>query len=166
MKEMVGVMPLTEAMGMATASGMDVILINESAQPPLVRICSVSKYKYEIEKVKKEAQKKQRASQQELKELKLSPRTEVHDLEVRLLDFYEVTSTKLLLLPLLSRYASSLAPYVDCTVHVHVGHVEIESTAASRPMHARSWGLHRCQLVLLSASFSFFTPECPAPPHV
>ena len=83
MKEMVGVMPLTEAMGMATAAGMDVILINETAQPPLVRICSVSKYKYEIEKVKKEAQKKQRASQQELKELKLSPRTEVHDLEVR-----------------------------------------------------------------------------------
>jgi translation initiation factor IF-3 len=85
MKEMVGVMPLTQAMGMAQATGMDVILVNENAQPPLVRICSVSKYKYEIEKNKKEAQKKQRASQQEIKELKLSPRTEVHDVEVSLI---------------------------------------------------------------------------------
>lgn len=93
MKEMVGVMPLTQAMGLATASSMDVILINENAEPPLVRICSVSKYKYEIEKVKKEAQKKQRASQQELKELKLSPRTEIHDLEVCILLLQHLSHT-------------------------------------------------------------------------
>lgn len=89
-KEMVGVMSLTQAMGMAQAASMDVILINENAKPPLVRICSVSKFKYEIEKVKKEAQKKQRLSQQEIKELKLSPRTEVHDLQVCHFMFHQI----------------------------------------------------------------------------
>lgn len=83
MKEMIGVMPLMEVIGMATAQGEDVILLNKDAEPPLVRICSVSKYKYEQDKVKKDAAKKQRESRQDLKELKMSPRTEPHDMQVR-----------------------------------------------------------------------------------
>jgi hypothetical protein len=82
MKQMVGVMPLQQALDMAVDDKSDVILLNEDAQPPLVRICALSKYRYEQEKDKKEASKKQRAAQQEIKELKLSPRTEVHDLQV------------------------------------------------------------------------------------
>jgi translation initiation factor IF-3 len=84
-KEMVGVMPLNDALDMADDQGQDLILIAGDAQPPLVRICAASTFKYEIEKNKKVANKKQRENKQELKELKMTPRTEIHDLEVRLL---------------------------------------------------------------------------------
>lgn len=81
-KEMLGVMSLNDAILMAEDIKQDVILLNSAAVPPLVRLCSVSKYRYEIEKDKKEAQKKQRNSKQVLKELKLSPRIAAHDLQV------------------------------------------------------------------------------------
>lgn len=83
-KEMVGVMPLNDALDMADDQGQDLILIAGDAQPPLVRICAASTFKYEFEKSKKVANKKQRESKQELKELKMTPRTEIHDLEVRI----------------------------------------------------------------------------------
>lgn len=82
-------MSLMEAIGMATAQGEDVILLNKDAKPPLVRICSVSKFKYEQDKVKKDAAKKQRESRQDLKELKMSPRTEPHDMQVRVSEYSE-----------------------------------------------------------------------------
>lgn len=83
-KEPIGVMSLGEAIELARQTNDDVILVNATTQPPLARICSVSKFKYEAEKVKKEASKKQRENMQALKELKLSPRTEEHDLNVRI----------------------------------------------------------------------------------
>jgi len=83
MREMLGVMPLREAIDIARDSDDDVILLNADADPPLVRICAMSKYRYELDKVKKDASKKQREAQQTLKELKMSPRTEVHDFEVK-----------------------------------------------------------------------------------
>ena len=75
-------MPLDEAILLAEDFKQDVILINDAAKPPLVRLCAVSKYRYEVEKEKKVASKKSREARQDLKELKLSPRTDVHDLAV------------------------------------------------------------------------------------
>ena len=76
-------MDLGDVVALAQEDDDDVILINENADPPLVRICAMSKYRYELEKVKKDQSKKQRESMQTLKELKMTPRTDVHDFEVK-----------------------------------------------------------------------------------
>lgn len=47
---------------MAEGLGVDVVLISPDAQPPLVRLVEVSKYKFELDKVRKESQRKTRAS--------------------------------------------------------------------------------------------------------
>jgi translation initiation factor IF-3 len=86
-KEMVGVMPLDEALQMAYDDNQDLIQLNENVDPPLVRICAVSKYKYELDQEKKEQSKKQRENKMELKELVMSPRTQEHDLKARTLTF-------------------------------------------------------------------------------
>lgn len=82
-KEMIGVMSLADALELAARTKDDVILLNPDVAPPLVRLCAVSKFRYEQTKARKDASKKQREARQDVKELKLSPRTETHDLDVR-----------------------------------------------------------------------------------
>lgn len=59
-KEMLGVMSLNEALDKADEESTDVVLISPDAQPPVCRLVDVSKYKYEQEKAKKEANRKMR----------------------------------------------------------------------------------------------------------
>lgn len=92
MKEMLGVMDLEDAIALSEQSGSDVILLNDKAEPPLVRICAMSKYRYELDKIKKDAAKKQRESKQTMKELKFSPRTDVHDFDVKVRQAYQFLS--------------------------------------------------------------------------
>lgn len=77
----VGIVNPREALDMAREKGLDLIEIAPQAQPPVCRIMDYGKYKYEIGKKEREQHRKQK--QQELKELKLSPRTADHDLQVR-----------------------------------------------------------------------------------
>jgi translation initiation factor IF-3 len=81
-KENVGVMSLEEALDVAYDDDCDVIMLNDDSNPPLVRICSISKFKYEQGRESKADAKKQRDKQQEFKELKMSPRMASHDLKV------------------------------------------------------------------------------------
>jgi translation initiation factor IF-3 len=59
-------------------------MISPEAEPPVVRIMNYSKYKYELQKKKREAQKKAAANRQELKELKMRYNIDTHDYDVRL----------------------------------------------------------------------------------
>lgn len=57
---MLGVMSLEEALDRADEADVDLILVSPDADPPVCRLMTASKYKYGIEKQKKEASKKQR----------------------------------------------------------------------------------------------------------
>ena len=67
-----------EAFKMAEAEGLDLILISETANPPIVRIEDYQKFLYDIEKAEKE--KKKNSTKTEMKEIQLSPNIAENDL--------------------------------------------------------------------------------------
>lgn len=79
---MVGVLDTHEAQRMARESGFDLVEVNPKAYPPVCKIMDFGKFKYEEKKRTNEAKKRQAIV--ELKEIKLRPKTDVHDLEVKI----------------------------------------------------------------------------------
>jgi translation initiation factor IF-3 len=75
------IMSSREAYNLAQDSDMDLILINENANPPVVRIEDYNKFLYKIQKAEKE--RKKNSNQSVLKELKLSPEISDHDLNTK-----------------------------------------------------------------------------------
>jgi translation initiation factor IF-3 len=76
-----GVLPTSEALEMARAKELNLVEVAPNAVPPVCKILDYGKYKYEEEKKERAARKNQHTS--ELKELRLRPRTDEHDLQVR-----------------------------------------------------------------------------------
>lgn len=79
---MIGVLPIREAIEMAFNSGLDLVEIAAAADPPVCKILDVGKYKYEIQKKKNEARKKQKII--EVKEIKMRPGIDEHDYQVKM----------------------------------------------------------------------------------
>ncbi|MDR3071076.1 MAG: translation initiation factor IF-3 [Endomicrobium sp.] len=79
---MVGVVKVADALVKAQSEGLDLVEISPQAKPPVCKIVSFSKFKYEIEKKEKEARKKQKNSH--MKEVRIRPRIGNHDLEVKI----------------------------------------------------------------------------------
>jgi len=79
---MLGVMSTQEALRKAEERNLDLVEINPKSNPPVCKILDFGKYKYEEKKRASEAKKKQTVV--ELKEVKLRPKTDDHDLEVKL----------------------------------------------------------------------------------
>lgn len=80
--EMLGIFSIDEAQDMANEQELDLVLINENGDPPVCKIIDYGKYKYSLEKKKKENAKKQVKS--EIKEVKMSYKIDQHDFDVRL----------------------------------------------------------------------------------
>ncbi len=80
--EMQGVMPMRTALEKAQALGLDLVEISPNADPPVCKILDYGKYRYQEQKRKAEARKKQKIV--EIKELKLRPGIEEHDLDVKM----------------------------------------------------------------------------------
>lgn len=80
--EQVGIVTRKEALDKAREYDLDLVEISASAKPPVCRIMDFTKYKYEQNKREKELKKHQKQSQ--LKELRITPRTEEHDYQVKL----------------------------------------------------------------------------------
>ena len=78
---MVGVVGRNEALAMAGDAGLDLVEIAPNADPPVCKILDFGKYKYEEQKKKNEARKKQKII--EVKEIKLRPSIDDHDYEVK-----------------------------------------------------------------------------------
>jgi len=74
-----GIMPTPEALKLARGTGMDLVLVSPDADPPVARIMDYGKFKY----MQKKRQHEHRKHQPQLKELRLRPKTEEHDLMVR-----------------------------------------------------------------------------------
>jgi translation initiation factor IF-3 len=80
--EQLGVMSIQEARVKAQEEGVDLVEISPSAKPPVVKLIDYGKYKYQQQKKLAEAKKKQVVIQ--VKEIKLRPNIEKHDVEVKL----------------------------------------------------------------------------------
>lgn len=80
--QMLGVMPLREAIQAAFDVGLDLVEIAPGADPPVCKILDIGKFKYEVQKKKNEARKKQKVI--EVKEIKMRPSIDEHDYQVKL----------------------------------------------------------------------------------
>ena len=80
--EMVGVVGLEEAIAMAEEVGLDLVEVSPNADPPVCKILDLGKLKYESQKKKNEARKKQKTI--DVKEIKLRPGIEEHDYQVKM----------------------------------------------------------------------------------
>jgi translation initiation factor IF-3 len=79
---MIGVVSLNDALQAATDAGLDLVEIAPQAEPPVCKILDYGKFKYEEQKKKNEARKKQRVI--EVKEVKLRPGIDDHDYDVKM----------------------------------------------------------------------------------
>jgi len=80
--EQVGIVTTEEARMLAIERGLDLVEVSPMARPPVCRLMDYGKYKYEAARKAREAKKKQHNVQ--VKELKLRPKIEEHDLDFKL----------------------------------------------------------------------------------
>ncbi|WP_144299476.1 translation initiation factor IF-3 [Elioraea rosea] len=80
--EMIGVLPTREALYRAAQEGLDLVEISPGADPPVCKILDFGKFKYEQQKKKNEARKKQKVV--EIKEIKVRPNIDDHDYDVKM----------------------------------------------------------------------------------
>ena len=79
---MVGVLSRDEALALAEESGLDLVEIQPTADPPVCRIMDYGKFKFELQKKASAAKKKQKIV--EIKELKFRPTTDDGDYNIKL----------------------------------------------------------------------------------
>jgi translation initiation factor IF-3 len=75
----VGVVSIEDALRRAEAAQLDLVEVAPTAQPPVCRILDYGKFKYQQHK--KEAEARRKASTTQVKELRLSYRTDTGDIE-------------------------------------------------------------------------------------
>jgi len=78
---MLGVLQTHEALRKAQEQGLDLVEVNPKAEPPVCKILDFGKYKYEEKK--KQAQARRNQSVVEIKEIKLRPKTDDHDINFK-----------------------------------------------------------------------------------
>lgn len=76
-----GLMKKSDALELAYEKGLDLVLVSPNENSPVCKILDYSKFKFDMMKKAKEAKKKQKVA--EIKEVRLSPNIDKHDLEVK-----------------------------------------------------------------------------------
>ena len=79
--EMIGVMPPVRALDIAHERNLDLVEISPNAIPPVCKLMDYGRFKYEQAKKENEARKNQKTIT--LKEIRMRPRTDDHDVEVK-----------------------------------------------------------------------------------
>ncbi|WP_123289268.1 translation initiation factor IF-3 [Desulfosoma caldarium] len=77
-----GILPLDEALNAAREEGLDLVEVAPNADPPVCKIMDYGKFRYQQSKRSQEAKKKQTVIQ--VKEIKLRPKTDEHDIQTKL----------------------------------------------------------------------------------
>jgi translation initiation factor IF-3 len=77
-----GILPIKQALEIAREEGLDLVEVAPNAEPPVCKVMDYGKYKYQQSKRSQEAKKKQTVIQ--VKEVKLRPKTDEHDVQVKL----------------------------------------------------------------------------------
>lgn len=80
--EQLGILPTPDAFRQAQEKGYDLVEVAPTSQPPVCRIMDYGKYKYELSKKDHQNRRHQKSTQ--VKEIKLRPRTDKHDLEIKI----------------------------------------------------------------------------------
>ncbi len=80
--EMLGVVAREEALKKAEEAGLDLVEVSPNAEPPVCKILDYGKFKYEDQKRKAEARKKQKTV--DVKEIKMRPGIDQHDYDVKM----------------------------------------------------------------------------------
>ena len=81
--EQLGVKSKQDALTLAKYAGFDLVLMSDSANPPVCKIMDYNRFKYEKKKKAKDALKKQREAIVDVKEFRLSITIDVHDFDTR-----------------------------------------------------------------------------------
>ncbi|MBN2509308.1 MAG: translation initiation factor IF-3 [Spirochaetales bacterium] len=79
--EQAGVVAIEKALEMAREAGLDLVEVAPQAKPPVCKILDYGKFRYEQEKKNRESKKKQKLVK--LKEIRMQPKIEKHDLEFK-----------------------------------------------------------------------------------
>ena len=79
--EQKGIVPTLEALHMARELSLDLVEVAPQANPPACKILDYGKYRFEMEKKLRESKKKQKL--QELKEIRMQPKIDDHDLDFK-----------------------------------------------------------------------------------
>jgi translation initiation factor IF-3 len=80
--ENVGIVATAVALEQAVEAGLDLVEISPGADPPVAKILDYGRFKYEDQKKKNEARKKQKVI--EVKEIKMRPNIDQHDYDVKM----------------------------------------------------------------------------------
>lgn len=80
----VGVYDTKDALSMVNELDLDLVEISPTAKPPVCRIIDYNKYLYDKKKKEKDMIKKQKASQVQIKEIRMTPNTDEHDFNFKL----------------------------------------------------------------------------------
>jgi translation initiation factor IF-3 len=76
-----GIVPTIQALQMARDGGLDLVEVAPQAQPPVCKLLDYGKYKFELEKKNRESRKHQK--QIRIKEIRMQPKIDEHDLEFK-----------------------------------------------------------------------------------
>jgi translation initiation factor IF-3 len=80
--EQLGIKSKQDAIALAEAANLDVVLVAPTAKPPVARIMDYGKYRFELQKKQRDARKKQKTIN--IKEVRLSPTIEDNDFQTKL----------------------------------------------------------------------------------
>ncbi len=80
--EQLGILPTADAFKQAQEDGYDLVEVAPTSVPPVCRIMDYGKYKFELSKKDHQNRRHQKSTQ--VKEIKLRPRTDKHDLGIKI----------------------------------------------------------------------------------
>jgi translation initiation factor IF-3 len=80
--QQLGILPTAEGLSLAEAAGLDLVEISPQAIPPVCRIMDLGKFKFDESKKARQARRRQTVIL--VKEIKLRPKTDVHDYDFKL----------------------------------------------------------------------------------
>ncbi len=80
--QQLGIIPIRKALELAALEHLDLVEVAPNADPPVCKIMDYGKFKYQQNKRSQEAKKKQTVIQ--VKEVKIRPKTDEHDLQVKI----------------------------------------------------------------------------------
>ncbi|WP_155286770.1 translation initiation factor IF-3 [Lacticaseibacillus zhaodongensis] len=80
--DQLGIKSTRDAIALAEADNLDVVLVAPNAKPPVARVMDYGKYRFELQKKQRDARKKQKTVN--IKEVRLSPTIEDNDFQTKL----------------------------------------------------------------------------------
>jgi translation initiation factor IF-3 len=80
--QQLGIMSIYDALNAARQEGMDLVEVSSNSDPPVCKVMDYGKYKYQASKKMQEGKKKSKSLQ--IKEVRLRPHTDEHDLDFKI----------------------------------------------------------------------------------